>query len=104
MSVDRWHRIEEIVLDALARREHEREAFVRTACAGDAALRDEVESLLGFETAAAPFLERAALQEAAATLSAEGASTLVHRELGGFLRRGGFCRQMRRCGETARHR
>jgi hypothetical protein len=46
MTDDRWRRIEDICHDALERPPDERGAFVREACAGDAALRMEVESLL----------------------------------------------------------
>ena len=52
MSEQRWRRIEEICHEALERAPVHREAFVREACAGDAALRGEVESLLANQSRA----------------------------------------------------
>ena len=52
MSDERWRRIEEICHDALERLPDDRAAFVRDACAGDAALRVEVESLLANQSRA----------------------------------------------------
>ena len=46
MSYQRWRRIEDICHDALERLPDHRAAFVREACAGDEALRAEVDSLL----------------------------------------------------------
>jgi Tol biopolymer transport system component/tRNA A-37 threonylcarbamoyl transferase component Bud32 len=47
----------------------ERGAFLREACAGDAALRQEVESLLRYEDAADRFMERPAVEEVARLVS-----------------------------------
>ena len=52
MSDLRWQRIEEICHDALARLPGDRALFVREACAGDDALRAEVESLLANQSRA----------------------------------------------------
>ena len=49
---DRWTEIEPILDAALARAPHERAAFIAQACAGDDALRREVESLLAQEAVA----------------------------------------------------
>ena len=46
MNADRWREIERLCQAALERPESERAAFLDQACAGDAALRDEVKSLL----------------------------------------------------------
>ena len=43
---ERWARISELIGDALQIAEDEREAFLDTACAGDAGLRSDVERLL----------------------------------------------------------
>ena len=56
MKSDRWRDLEAILHDALAREPHERAAFVADACAGDHALRLEIESLLAHETATGRFL------------------------------------------------
>src|SRR5215813_6467001 len=58
MNADRWRQIVTILAGALERNGDDRAAFVEKACAGDAALRGEVESLLAQERAAASFLER----------------------------------------------
>ena len=52
MSDQRWRRIEEICHDALEHVPDHRAAFVREACAGDAALCVEVESLLANQSRA----------------------------------------------------
>jgi len=46
MSGERWQRVQQVLEDALERPGPERRAFVESACAGDAALRAEVLSLL----------------------------------------------------------
>jgi hypothetical protein len=74
-GAERFDRIEQIYHDALLRKESERPAFVESACAGDEALRREVESLLGYESEAARFIEEPALEVAARRLGRElGAS------------------------------
>ena len=49
MTPDRWRKIEEIYHSALERGVNERVAFLNEVCAGDDALRREVESLLAYE-------------------------------------------------------
>ena len=58
---DRWPRVKEIFHSALAYAPDERAVFLRDACGGDLALRDEVESLLAAHADAGSFAERAAL-------------------------------------------
>jgi eukaryotic-like serine/threonine-protein kinase len=48
-----WARVERLYHEALARGAHEREAFLADACAGDDALRVEIESLLAHDGGAA---------------------------------------------------
>jgi formylglycine-generating enzyme required for sulfatase activity/predicted Ser/Thr protein kinase len=57
MTSDRRERIEAVALEALARGEGERAAYLAAACAGDAELRREVESLVAGQGAAADLLE-----------------------------------------------
>ena len=64
-------RAEPIVAEALALTAGARTAWLDQACAGDAALRREVESLLAFEHAATAFLERPALEDAARQMGDE---------------------------------
>jgi serine/threonine-protein kinase len=49
----------------------ERHTFLRNVCGQDDRLREELESLLQYDTAAGEFLERSALHEAAAALACE---------------------------------
>jgi hypothetical protein len=60
MSEDRPRQITELCHAALERNASDRAAFLRDACAGDEALRQEVESLLRDENAGDRFLERPA--------------------------------------------
>jgi hypothetical protein len=68
MTPDRWQKIEELYHCAREREESERVAFLKQACAGDEALREEIESLLAEEKGAKGFLESPALEVAAKKL------------------------------------
>ena len=57
MDPDRWKAVERILRSALDANPKEREALLDGACAGDAGLRREVDSLLAREGAADGFLE-----------------------------------------------
>src|SRR5215472_4645587 len=69
MQAERWRKIEELVRSALERDQSERPAFVKEACAGDEALRCDVESLLAHEDNAEKFMEAPALEVAAKALA-----------------------------------
>ena len=71
MTSDRWQRIEALYHSAREREGSQRVAFLKETCAGDAALRREVESLLARENQVEDFLESPALAEAAKALAAE---------------------------------
>ena len=62
MTPDRWRKIEELYHSTLERGENERIAFLNEVCAGDEALRREVESLLACEGEPEQFLEKPALE------------------------------------------
>ncbi len=51
MQPDRGHRISDLYHAALERQPEERTAFLQECCEGDEALRQELESLLGYESA-----------------------------------------------------
>ena len=85
ISPERWQRIEQIYCQALERESHARAAMLDDACAGDAALRQEVESLLASEPAAADFIESSALDIAADMLTREPDVDLVGRHVGPYL-------------------
>jgi serine/threonine-protein kinase len=53
-SAARWQRIKTLLYAALERSPHDRESFLDAACVGDEPLRQEIESLLGCESAPAP--------------------------------------------------
>src|SRR6476620_7476791 len=65
MSADRQRQITKLCHASLERNASDRAAFLREACAGDDALRLEVESLLRYEDAGDQFLERPAVEEVA---------------------------------------
>ena len=69
MSDERWQRVEHLYHEAMARPTAARVPFLRDVCAGDDALRDEVQSLIDLESASTKFLERPALEAAARSLS-----------------------------------
>ena len=68
MNPDRLQEIEKIFHGALERPEGQRAAFLTEACAGDGALREEVESLLAHEDAGS-FIDSPAIQVAAKALA-----------------------------------
>ena len=76
MDTDRWKQICDLLHGALERPEQEREEYLRQVCSGDAALLEEVRSLLAAHHAAGSFLDSPAFgpadmptQTAAASIS-----------------------------------
>jgi serine/threonine-protein kinase len=69
----RWLKIERVYHDARQRQGSERAQFLAQACAGDEALRREVESLLAQEGGTRSFLGTPALEVAAQTLAEDQA-------------------------------
>ena len=65
MTPDRWRKIEALYHSALEREESERIAFLNEVCAGDEALRREVESLLACEGEPEQLVEKLAQEMAA---------------------------------------
>ncbi len=61
MTPERWRLVDELFQSALDRRPAERDAFLREACAGDEALRREVDSLLAAHDDAGTFIDAPAL-------------------------------------------
>jgi eukaryotic-like serine/threonine-protein kinase len=62
METERWEKVERIYHAAMQCREDDRNAFLEQACAGDAALLAEVESLLRYAQHPAKFLDTPALE------------------------------------------
>jgi serine/threonine protein kinase/Flp pilus assembly protein TadD len=68
---ERWQEVERIYHLTLEREASERSTFLVQACAGDEALRREVESLLSYEHHAEGFIEAPALEVAAKIMAGE---------------------------------
>lgn len=80
---DRWRQVEELFHRALEREEPDRSAFLDEACAGDEALRRDVESLL-VEEAESGFMETPAMEGEARELAQENRPGLEGRRIGTF--------------------
>ena len=96
MTPERWQQVGELYQAALELEADARAGFLAQACAHDAALRSEVESLLAAEAKAGGFMAAPAL-EAMTELMPEVPS-LVGRKLNHYrvltqLGHGGICRQ-----------
>src|ERR1043165_8964868 len=70
LSPERWRQVKELLGAALECDPQARPAFLAEACAGDAQLRAEVESLLMLEAEAASFIEAPAFNSPAYGLGA----------------------------------
>ena len=77
MSPDRHDRVSELFHAASAHPPEKRDAFLTEACGQDAALRADVESLLSYDGAAGPFLEKPAAELPAP-------SDMLNRQLGPY--------------------
>jgi serine/threonine protein kinase/TolB-like protein/Tfp pilus assembly protein PilF len=73
---ERWQQVERLYHSTLAKQPQERSAFLAEACAGDEALRREVESLLAYEERAENFIESPALEVAAKMMAGEHSRTV----------------------------
>src|ERR1022692_230286 len=69
MDSERWKQVYEVLQSALDRAPEERDAFLRSACAGDETLEREVRSLLASDERAGGFLENAAMEVAARAMA-----------------------------------
>lgn len=78
MSTDRGEQISNLYHAALAHAPEERRAFLLEACQGDDGLREEVESLLEYEPAAAGFLD---VPASAVVNSGDG---MIDRQIGSY--------------------
>ena len=85
MTPERWQQIEQLYHLALGRDAQERSAYLRQACAGDDALRREVESLLAHGKTTEGWSRDSALGQMAANALGPGdGRSLVGRQLGSF--------------------
>src|ERR1022692_2035827 len=69
MDSERWKQVNEVLQSALDRAPEERDAFLRSACAGDETLEREVRSLLTSDELAGRFLENPAIEVAARAMA-----------------------------------
>ena len=84
MTPDRWQRLQELYHTARTCPEDTRAAFLNTGCAGDEALRSEVESLLAQPISDEAFLDVSAIAVAAQMVSHPEASLLTSRRIGAY--------------------
>ncbi len=81
MTPERWQRIKPLLQSALERDPGERSAFLAAECAGDQALRKDVESLISSHEQAGDFIEAPALEVMAGSLADD---QVVGRNLGPY--------------------
>ncbi len=78
----RWEQVEKPCQVALELKENQRAAFLEQACAGDAELRREVESLLQFDDRHGDrFIQEPALDRAAKMIAQEKPESLVGQQV-----------------------
>ena len=71
MKPDRFEQVDRIFQGALQCDSEEREAFLNSACGGDAELRSRVDALISSDQEAGSFIERPAFEVVAAMMAAE---------------------------------
>ena len=82
LSMPRWEQVEKPCQVALELKENQRAAFLEQACAGDAELRREVESLLQFDDRNGDrFIQEPALDRAAKMIAQEKPESLVGQQV-----------------------
>jgi eukaryotic-like serine/threonine-protein kinase len=84
MTSERWKQIDALFEAALERDLEERAPFLDHACAGDDALRKQVESLLDSEAQSRDFIERPAVEMAAQALSNQQTKLMRGRVVGAY--------------------
>ena len=81
---ERWQKIDKILEVALEQKVADRSAFLEEACAGDEALREEVESLLAADEQAEDLMEEPALEMEAKGMAEHRVSSLVGLQIGSY--------------------
>ncbi|PYV29551.1 MAG: hypothetical protein DMG22_22715, partial [Acidobacteria bacterium] len=84
MPAERSQRVEQLYHAARERDPRERATFLAQACAGDDALRREVESLLAEDTGVHSFLETPALELARKTSGEDHGQSMIGRQFGPY--------------------
>ena len=81
MKPERWQQIQDLYHAALEREPGEQSIFLDQACAGDEALREEIESLLAHHQQAGSFIETPVLEKAQVLLEDQH-HNMVGRQVG----------------------
>jgi serine/threonine-protein kinase len=84
MTPERWKQVEELFHTVAARPKAERSAFLDRACAGDEALREEVERLFASHDEPGIFMKAPALEAAAMGLAHEQAGLMIGNTIGHY--------------------
>ncbi|HYP28196.1 MAG TPA: tetratricopeptide repeat protein [Blastocatellia bacterium] len=84
MNAERWEQINRLWDEALGVEPDERAAFLDKACAGDEALRLEVESLLDAHQRAGSFIEALPFEVAADLLARQQSQSILGRSIGPY--------------------
>jgi serine/threonine protein kinase len=84
MKSERWRQIDRVLEAALERNASQRAVFLEEACAGDDALRREVEALLQAHEQAGSFIESPAFQVSGKATAGDSTLSLVGRSLGAY--------------------
>ena len=99
MTPERWQQLKQIFQSALERSPAERSSFLNQACAGDAALRSEVESLISSHDQVGDSIEAIAVEAATEMLADDRA--IVGKQIGRYQVLGQIGRGGRRCSTVA---
>lgn len=84
MADTRWARLEHLYHEALKLDASDRPTWLSTMCGADVSLREEVEILLKYDSAAGDFLHGSALQLAVRTLASDKTRRIEGRRIGGY--------------------
>jgi serine/threonine protein kinase/Tol biopolymer transport system component len=84
VTPERWQQVKKVLAAALERQGDQRMAYLKQACAGDDALRQEVESLLAEEKGAEGFLEVPALEIPSSMFDQDPNPSLCGQQLGSY--------------------
>ena len=84
MTPERWQQVKALFQSALEGDSRQRAAFLDEACAGDAALRTQVEALVASHEGAPGFLEAPAIDVAPTTVEDDEAGSMIGQRIGPY--------------------
>jgi serine/threonine protein kinase/TolB-like protein/tetratricopeptide (TPR) repeat protein len=84
MIQDSWQRVDDLLQSAMDCEPSQRAAFLNDACAGDHALRQQVEALLAADREAGDFLERPAIEAGTSLATESPTRSLAGRSIGAY--------------------